>query len=445
MRCSNCMSTMVEEGSTLTCKSCGRIMDAKPIEIPSPGQPGLAGRAGLAGPEPSAWTAFAGRALLWGLGVVIVLATGATGGWMLRDGAGDDATATPLTALVSLVRNPGTPAGADTEPVIRIIPVTGAPLDGRSMIVQRLNGGLALHAYAPSGTLRAETPLRLDTEGRLMAAAVLPDGPLVTAFRAGDEIRLLATSRAGQTLWRRRFDHRSGADGPIHLQPLGTGVALIQPGETRTRIAVSLVDAQGLMVWQRSLEGLANAELQVDVSPYDELVLVHDLADASTLHITLIGLSGLPGLSRRLERTTSEVPVAVKVDDRGSLYILLAGAPPRLVIMDALGQITRSDQLIQIERLDGGTPCLMQGPWDHLLFACADDSGITLSRFDARTEGPALLGRQIVPAQGVTRMIPVSATHLLAEISQDNNQGRVLSVIDLPHPDTTAPSPSPPT
>lgn len=429
MRCSTCMSTMVAEGTSLICPSCGRIMDAQPLDIPDPGA--LA----KALPKDRSWTRGWGAGLI-GLGVTLgLLGLGGTGGWMLHEQAVRSGTTSPVPALLSLLEIQAGVGGEDdmAERLTGIIPVAGESRDGRSLIGRRPDGRLELRSWTPAGNLRAQTPLRLGLDGTLKAAVLIRTGALVTAFRTETRLELLATDRTGQTLWRRGFDLFSTGDGPVHLQPLGDGLVLVYPGEARGRIATAQLNADGVLLWQRSLSGLANAELKVLTSPFDEVVLIHDLSDAPELQLTTLAGSGLPGISTRLDRAASEVPLAVMVDEQGRVHILLTGTPPRLIRVDALGAAEGAGRLVQLEGLTAGTPCLMQGQPDQLSLICSRDTHLQLDRFDVTGTGPALLSRAETPISGVTRLFHLSDTHIIAETSEDGQTGRTLTVLDRPY------------
>ena len=416
MRCSICMSQLIEKDDTVICPNCQSVHGAAAIAAyQSDFDDNIE--------KPDSFVARMFRTLSWTFGILFLLAVGGIGGWTLRgNGASLDDVNLVRVAVSAFENKDGQQSkesGASVQLAeARFERLLFAPhpnLDDLMVVGIQENGEAYSFKSTLSGTARQAELLSSPIDNSSVAAAQFSDGTLALLGEAGGKLAVAAWSSESSLLWQTELNSDLDSSGTVKMHALGAGVVLVARDKVRNKTVAYKVTRDGQIVWETDLGHSEIEHLSLYGSPFDELVAVSRTSSTSTsLQVQSFTLDGLSGFSAEFPVQANEQILAATVDPIGQIQILLSGAPPRLLTQDALGRASQSRTLDGLHAIPSQTPCLLEGRAQHLRVACTQNETLQDSVLNLTNASPEVELRNSSPLGISAQLIAIQDNTLIA-------------------------------
>ena len=416
MRCSICMSQLIEKDDAVVCPNCQSIHGAEPIPAYQSDFDD-----NIEKPDSLATTMF--RSTLWVLGVVFLVALGGVGGWTLRGSVtGLDDISLVRVASSAFDQNDArqrddvsTSVDPNTLSFERFL-FAPNPKQGNLTVVGvgAENGTYRFQATA-SGSAEAANLLEAGSQISPIAAAQLENRTLALFGHAGEDSFIMAWSPDGVLLWQTKLNLDTEPSGAAKLQALGTGFVLVTQDSLTNQAVAHKVSKDGGILWKMNLGHSAADHLSIYGSPFDELVVISKASSESRdLRVQSLTPEGISGFSANFQLRDNEQILAATVDSIGQIQILLSGAPPRLLTQDALGRTAQSRSLSALLAIPQQTPCLLESRSQRLRVACTQNDVLQDSVLNLTTSEPEVEIRRSEPLEQRVKLITIYDDSALA-------------------------------
>lgn len=407
MRCSICMSQLIEKDDAVICPNCQSIHGAAAITAyQSDFDDNIE--------KPDSFTKTILRTMLWGVSILFLVTLGGVGGWTLRGNITSFEDVSLLRVASTVLDNSKISERADQsvsldpgevsfdeflfaphpdQNALSIVGVT--PADGTYLIKADASGS-------------AVSAILLETDDRYSptAAAQFADGALALFGSADNRLMLQAWSGDGALLWRTVLDPNFDPSGLTKLHALGSGLVLVGRNSLSDQTVAHKYSRDGKLEWIANLGNSAVDHLSLYGSTFDELiVLTQDSSTPSSLRVQSLTLSGLSGFSTDFPLQENEQILAATVDPIGQIQILLSGAPPRLLTQDALGRTSQSRTLGALHAISNQAPCLLESQSEHLRVVCKQNDILRESILNVAVAEPEMDTRSATPLEAQMTLV----------------------------------------
>lgn len=438
MRCSICMSQLIEKDDAVVCPNCQYVQSAAAI-------PAYQSDFDDNIEKPDSLVTTLMRSTLWALGVLCLVTLGGVGGWTLRGAATGWEDFSLLRVASTVLDQSDAVQRSEASPSIdpastsfeRFLFAPRPKQDNLTVVgIGAPNGAYRFLAHA-SGSADTATLLEVSDQISPIEAAQFEDGTLALLSDTGEQFSIIAWSEEGVRLWQTDLDLQLEPAGLVKMQALGAGLVVVAQDPQSNQAVAQNISIDGSILWTLDLGHSAASHLSIYKSPFEELVvLTRASSNSSELRVQSLTLEGLSGLSVNFPIRDNEQILAATVDSIGQIQILLSGAPPRLLTQDALGRTSQSQTLDALHAIPRHTPCLLESRSQHLRVACVQNDVLGDTVLNLTTANPEVTSRTTEPLEEGSSLIAIYEDSAIA--IESNAPGafnaRAVSVRAIPEP-----------
>ncbi|MEM9938503.1 MAG: hypothetical protein AAF768_06615 [Pseudomonadota bacterium] len=451
MRCSNCMSVLVEDGTSLKCPSCGLVLDLdESFEAPTPLDDPYIKASFNSG---SSENLNLGRYAFYGLAGAVLLGLGVGIGWFGQSFGSDEALPeAPLTSVettgeifqsVNSEVSGGQPILQTDLPFLDLIATNDPEVNGLVLIGSRAvrdtarsqgNARFAL-SFDRDGRLRNENSIGPVAEGTVVSALGDPAGDMVFAIKRRSTVSIISQTVEGQQLWSRDFPSAEEKGFDASLYRLGDGTVAILPGEGFDELAVLMIGADSYIDWQRQLPSALGTSAVGVLTPFDEIVIASESISSSgdrVLHLSSLSRAGQLVMSERVVLRQDQDLLAITVDQNGVTHMLLSGAVPRVLSVDALGRTIGDIALPIAAAMEDTGNCAIRKSGTELKVSCLEETGLNTASYETivGTASSSMLSFGAVSGDEL-QFLAVTNDHIAFTTPRPDRSGMTARVIPL--------------
>ncbi|MDJ0922075.1 MAG: hypothetical protein QNI84_13180 [Henriciella sp.] len=451
MRCSNCMSVLVEHGTSLKCPSCNLILDLdESFESAAPlDDPYIKASFGDSSSGSSKFSRYA----LFGLTGVLLLGAGVGIGWFgqtrVTERAQPEAPLTTVETTGEIFQSVNSDQSGDQAimqtdlPFLDLIASRTEDQSGLVLIGSRAlrdpvrsqgNTRFAL-TFDRSGILRGERALGPVAPGELVSVVGQASGDMTFAVKQRSTVSIISQTADGQRLWGRDFPSSDEKGFETSLFNLAEGIIAVLPGESYNELSVVMIGADSYIDWQRQLPSALGTSALAARTPFDEIVIVSEDANSAgqrVLHLSSLSRAGQLVMSEMVDLRQDQHLLAMTVDENGVTHLLISGAVPRVLSVDALGRTTGDIALPVTAAMEKSGNCAIQKIQTDLQISCLEETGINSAIYDPVAESARSSTLSLGSASGNDqRFLSMSAEYIALASPRPGQTGTTARIIPL--------------